>query len=134
MPILVTRNLNSGATQLAWINTAFGIGVVVGGALLGVWGGFKRRIATSMLGIFGMTIGVFLIGLAPVNGLWWVIAGSAIFGLMNPIANGPFFAILQSVVAPDIQGRVFTVIGSMSMLMSPIGLAIAGPVADRFGV
>ncbi|MFN8442192.1 MAG: MFS transporter [Caldilineaceae bacterium] len=134
LPILVTRNLNGGAEELAWLNMAFGIGIVVGGALLSVWGGFKRRINTSMVGLLGMSIGVLMVGFAPANGFWWTLIGIALIGLMNPIANGPFFAILQSVVAPEIQGRIFTVIGSASLLMSPIGLAIAGPVSDRFGV
>lgn len=134
MPILVTNHLQGGAVQLAWINTTFGVGIIVGGALLGIWGGFKRKITTSMFGLLGMAIGVLLIGFAPFAGFWWVITGSAFVGVMNPITNGPVFAVLQSVVAPEIQGRVFTVIGSMSMLMSPIGLAIAGPLSDRFGV
>ena len=134
MPILVTNHLQGGAVQLAWINTTFGVGVIIGGALLGIWGGFKRKITTSMFGLLGMAIGVLLIGFAPFAGFWWVITGMAFVGVMNPIANGPFFAVLQSVVAPEIQGRVFTVIGSVSMLMSPIGLAIAGPLSDRFGV
>ena len=43
-------------------------------------------------------------------------------------------AIMQAAVAPDMQGRVFTLIGSVSAAMSPIGLLIAGPVADTFGV
>ena len=134
MPILVTNHLQGGAVQLAWLNTTFGVGIIVGGALLGIWGGFKRKITTSMFGLLGMAIGVLLIGFAPFAGFWWVITGMAFVGVMNPIANGPFFAVLQSVVAPEIQGRVFTVIGSVSMLMSPIGLAIAGPLSDRFGV
>ena len=134
MPILVTNHLQGGAVQLAWINTTFGVGIIIGGALLGIWGGFKRKITTSMFGLLGMAIGVLLIGFAPFAGFWWVITGMAFVGVMNPIANGPFFAVLQSVVAPEIQGRVFTVIGSVSMLMSPIGLAIAGPLSDRFGV
>jgi DHA3 family macrolide efflux protein-like MFS transporter len=58
----------------------------------------------------------------------------ATVGLMSPIANGPFFAIIQAVVAPELQGRVFTVIGSVSMGMAPIGLALAGPAADWLGV
>ena len=43
-------------------------------------------------------------------------------------------AILQSKVAPDYQGRVFTLIGSLVWLTTPIGLGIAGPVADKFGI
>jgi DHA3 family macrolide efflux protein-like MFS transporter len=134
LPILVTRNLSGGAKELAWLNMTFGLGIVAGGALLGVWGGFKRRINTSMTGLLGLAIGVLMVGFAPVNGFWWTLSGIALIGVMNPIANGPFFAILQSVVAPEIQGRIFTVIGSASLLMAPIGLAIAGPVSDRFGV
>ena len=43
-------------------------------------------------------------------------------------------AILQSAVAPEIQGRVFTAVGSLAGLASPVGMAIAGPVADWAGV
>lgn len=32
------------------------------------------------------------------------------------------------------QRRFFTVLNSISQAMTPIGLLIAGPVADRFGV
>jgi DHA3 family macrolide efflux protein-like MFS transporter len=53
---------------------------------------------------------------------------------MNPITNGPLQALAQAVVAPDMQGRVFTLIGSLSALMSPLGLIVAGPIADAVGV
>jgi DHA3 family macrolide efflux protein-like MFS transporter len=43
-------------------------------------------------------------------------------------------AVVQAAVAPDMQGRVFTLIGSAASLMSPIGLMIAGPLADALGV
>jgi len=53
---------------------------------------------------------------------------------MNPIANGSLFATLQVTVPPEMQGRVFTLAMSGSAAMSPLGLAIAGPVADAMGV
>ena len=55
-------------------------------------------------------------------------------GLMNPIANGSLMAALQSIVPPQMQGRVFTLVASGAAAMSPLGLAIAGPVADALGV
>jgi DHA3 family macrolide efflux protein-like MFS transporter len=55
-------------------------------------------------------------------------------GFMNPITNGPIHAVLQAVVAPDMQGRVFTLVGSIAALMSPLGLMIAGPLSDFVGV
>jgi len=47
---------------------------------------------------------------------------------------GPFFAILQSTVEPDMQARVFSLLTSIGTGIVPIGLLIAGPVADRAGI
>lgn len=134
LPILVTRTFHGDVLQLAWMNTAYGIGFLGGGVLLGVWGGFKRRILTSMLGLAGLGAGTLLIGIAPENGFWIALAGMVLVGVMNTLTNGPFMAILQTIVAPEMQGRVFTVLMSISMGMSPVGLAISGPLADHLGV
>jgi DHA3 family macrolide efflux protein-like MFS transporter len=48
--------------------------------------------------------------------------------------DGPFLAIFQIAVAPEKQGRVFTLVGSLLGLTSPVGLAIAGPVSDWLGL
>jgi len=134
VPILVTQHFNGSALQLGWINAAYGFGIIGGGVLLGAWGGFKRRILTSLLGLTGLGIGSFLIGISPSDAYGIALAGMALVGVMNTFANGPFFAILQSIVPPEMQGRVFTVLMSVSTAMAPVGLALAGPLADRFGV
>lgn len=134
LPILVTKHFGGAALQLAAMNTAEGIGIVIGGLLIGVWGGFKRRIHTTIFGLIGMSFSILAIALAPANGFLIAVAGVAIVGLMSPIVNAPLMAVVQSVVAPDMQGRVFTVLGSISMAMSPLGLLVAGPIADAFGV
>jgi len=134
LPIMVTKYFGQGAIQLGWMNAAWGAGVVLGGLTLSAWGGFRRRIITSLLGILGMSIGFLVVGLAPATAFWMAWAGLLIAGLMNPITNGPFFAIMQDIVAPEMQGRVFTVIGSISGAAAPLGMLIAGPVADALGV
>ena len=65
---------------------------------------------------------------------WMALATAFLAAVMVPMANGPIMAVLQAVVAPEIQGRVFTLISSVATAISPLGLAIAGPVADRLGV
>ena len=55
------------------------------------------------------------------------MAGVLLAGLMNPLVNGPFVAIIQYAVPPELQGRVFAVIGSVAGAASPLGMAIAGP-------
>jgi MFS transporter, DHA3 family, macrolide efflux protein len=55
-------------------------------------------------------------------------------GTMNPIANGPLFAIFQSSIAPEMQGRVLSLISSASALIMPLSLMVAGPISDALGI
>jgi DHA3 family macrolide efflux protein-like MFS transporter len=134
LPVLVTKYFQGDVLQLGWMNSAWGLGVILGGLTLSVWGGLKRKVVTALLGLIGQGIGFALVGIAPASAFWLSLSGMVFSGFMNPIVNGPFFAIFQDVVAPEIQGRVFTVIGSITALASPLGMAIAGPVADWLGV
>lgn len=134
LPLLVTHHFNGGAIELAWLQSANGVGMILGGILLGVWGGFKSRIKTAMfaLGITGACLLVF--GFTPGSAFFLAVGLIFVFGTMNSIANASFFALLQSTVPADIQGRVFTLMMSLTMSMTPVGLALAGPVADLMGI
>jgi DHA3 family macrolide efflux protein-like MFS transporter len=134
LPMLVLRKFAGGALQLGWLNSAWGVGIIVGGLVLSAWGGLKRKVVTALLGLIGQGIGFLVVGLTPASALWLGIVGLAFAGIMNVVCNGPFLALFQDVVAAEIQARVFTVIGSLTGLAVPVGLAIAGPVADRLGV
>ena len=120
--------------QLAWVESAGGIGIILGGLLLGIWGGFKRRILTTLVGLIGLAIGTLMIGLTPASSLFVVVGAMFLIGFMQPIVNGPLMAVLQAVVSPEMQGRVFTLVGSLAAAMSPLGLVIAGPLSDAVGV
>jgi len=134
MPILVTDHFGGEALELGWLESAWGGGVVAGGLILSAWGGFRRRILTSLMGLTGIGLGFLLVGLTPASG--FILAVGAIFlaGAMNPITNGPIFSIIQASVDPGMQGRVFALIQSMAAAATPIGMIIAGPVADALGV
>jgi len=135
LPLLVKDYFGGGALELGWVNSAFGIGAILGGLILGVWGGFKKsKIATTFVGLFGMGAGILILAQAPASSIWWAVAGSLIVGIMQPITNGPIGAVVQSTVAPDMQARVFSLLGSLAGGMSPIGLMLAGPIADRVGI
>ncbi|MFO7679276.1 MAG: MFS transporter, partial [Chloroflexota bacterium] len=134
LPLLVTGHFGGDVLQLGFLESMFGLGLVFGGILLGVWGGFKRKIVTTLLGLIGMGMAALVVGFTPPTMFYVAVLGAFVIGYMNSFVNGPLFAILQTVVAPEMQGRVFTLIGSLSGLMSPVGLIIAGPVADAFGV
>lgn len=134
MPLLITKHFGLGALELGFTDTAWGAGIVAGGLVLGAWGGFKRRIMTSLAGIVGLGVGVVVVGLAPAKMFWLALAGMALVGVMNSFANGPLHAILQAVVPPEMQGRVMSLINTVAMGMSPLSLIIAGPLADAIDI
>jgi MFS transporter, DHA3 family, macrolide efflux protein len=134
LPLMVKDFFGGDAVQLGWVEAAMGIGMIVGGGLLGVWGGFKRKILTSMLGLMGMGAGTLVIALAPSSALFLAAGGALLVGMMSPITMGPFFAVIQSTVAPDMQARIFSLLSSIGGAMAPLGLMIAGPLADRSGI
>lgn len=134
LPLLVTRHIGGGAAELGWLNAATGAGVVAGGALLGLWGGFRRRVVTAQLGLIGLGLATAALGSAPAGLLAAALAASAATGLMTPITNGSYGAMLQSVIPPELQGRVFALVMSAAMAIAPAGLLVAGPAADVVGV
>lgn len=134
LPLLVKDYFGGSAMQLGWVNAAVGIGVILGGLTLSAWGGFKRQISTSLVGLTGMGIGTLLMSQAPPSTLLLVISAAFIVGFMQPITDGPILAIMQTVVDPDMQGRVLTLLSSVAGAMAPIGLLIAGPLSDHVGI
>ena len=134
VPLLVTKHFGKGALELGLLESAMGVGIITGGILLSIWGGFKKKIATTLTGIMGLGIGVMLIGLAPANLFLLAIVGNIILGFMIPIANGPVGALMQAIVRPDMQGRVMSLVNSGATAISPLGLLVAGPFSDWLGI
>lgn len=134
MPILVTDHFGGEALELGWLESAWGGGVVAGGLILSAWGGFRRRILTSLMGLTGIGLGFLLVGLVPPSAFLVAVGGMFLAGVMNPVTNGPLFSIIQSSVDPAMQGRVFALVQSMAAAATPLGMLIAGPVADALGV
>jgi len=75
-----------------------------------------------------------VLGLTPGGLFRMALASIFVVGLMIPLIDGPIMAILQGTVAPEIQGRVFTMMGSLLWMTSPFSLAVAGPVSDWLGL
>ena len=134
MPLLVKNEFSGGAMEIASMQSSWAVGFLVGGVLLSVWGGFRRKILTANLAMFGTALGLLLVGVAHNVTFQLAMAGIFIAGLMNVLMNGPAFALLQTVVEEDMQGRVLSLVISLASAMAPLGLMVAGPLAEKTGV
>jgi DHA3 family macrolide efflux protein-like MFS transporter len=131
--LLVIRHFDGGAQEAARFELGWGIGVLLGGVILGVWGGFRRRIYTPLVGLALLGAGFIVVGLAPPEAFWLAIAGNFVSGFMNSMIVGSMYAVLQANIDEDMQGRVFTLIG-LSMATGFVSLLIAAPVTNLVGV
>jgi len=134
LPILVTKHFGGKALEFGWMQSAVGIGAIIGGVTLGIWGGFKRRILTVLLALALDGMVIMVIALTPVEAFSIAIVAIFMAGFLETIVFGMSGAIGQAIVPPEMQGRVFSLLSSLGQLMAPLGLAIAGPVADAIGV
>lgn len=133
LPLLVLQRLG-GAVQFAWLSSAFGVGLIAGGIALGVWGGFRKRIVTTLAGMAALGLAVIAVGLTPANSFVWALIAMSSVGLIVPLVNGPVYAILQASIAPEYQGRVFALVTSLATGAAPLGLVVAAPVTEVAGV
>src|SRR5690606_13280686 len=133
LPLLVRDHFGGDAHAFGWIQSSHGIGVVAGGLVLSLWGGFKRKIVTSQVGVVGIGIGNLVLGITPETMFVVALAATFLAGFMLAW-NHAVFAVLQATVLPEMQGRVFTLINSLVSVISPLSLAVAGPLADQLGI
>jgi DHA3 family macrolide efflux protein-like MFS transporter len=133
LPLLVAEG-GGHAGQLAGLNSALGIGMLAGGLLLGVTAGFKRRIHTTLAGMAAVGAATVALGVLPALLTWPLVVAILVVGAMAAVTNAPVQAILQATVPPELQGRVFTLFGTLATAATPLGLVAAAPVAEVLGV
>ena len=133
-PFMTLTHFGRGGYSASIVEAVFGIGMIAGGALLSV-------LASKLKDITYMGLSLILMGLACAGS--GVIGNGAfiaflvlcfVIGLSAPFFNGPFMAMLQKAYKPEVLGRVISIVTSAMLLASPIGLAFAGPVVDKYGV
>ena len=115
--------------KLGMVLAASAVGGLVGGMLMGAWGGPKKKI----YGILGfsplLAAGMIVTGLSP-SAVLIAIGLFAVF-FVAPIINGCSQVIWQTKVEPDVQGRVFATRRMIAQMTAPLSFFLAGPLADR---
>ncbi|WPO71418.1 MFS transporter [Streptomyces sp. KN37] len=121
--------LKSGNGALAAVNSAIGIGGVLGGLVMAAWGGPKNRGRGMMLGILGMCLAAQL-GTSLVGGVVGWCAAMLAGAVLMTVVNTSMQSIVQTKVPHEWQGRVFGAVMFLSQISGPLAMAFSGPLAD----
>jgi DHA3 family macrolide efflux protein-like MFS transporter len=128
-PMILARTGNN-EVVFGTVQMMFGVGGVVGGALVAAWGGLKRRVHGVLLGmIFSSLFGTLILGLGRGLIVWSIGAFASMIAM--PLINGSNQSIWQSKIPPAIQGKVFATRRLIAQISAPIAMLAAGPLADR---
>ncbi|UZN03922.1 MFS transporter [Cellulomonas sp. S1-8] len=131
-PLMVVRTFGEEVWKLTVNELAFSIGMTLGGVVIAWWGGMRNRVHMVVLttGVFG----VLNVGLGLSTNMWVFFVFMFLIGLGVPFFSTPTMTVLQERVEPERQGRVFGFVGIVMAVAMPLGMAVFGPLADRFTV
>jgi MFS family permease len=128
-PMILARTAND-TVLLGTVLLVGGLGGILGGVVMSVWGGPKRRVRGIVYGMLvGCGIGTLIIGLDG-GAVFWA-AGLFLWWLSDAPTMGSSQSIWQSKVPPDRQGRVFSVRFFIALVGSLPAMLLAGPLADN---
>lgn len=133
-PLMSTEYFGKTIGHAGLVETLFAVGMLVGGLVLGLWGGTKNKMITIYGSVALFSIVTILQGILPTNAFTVFAILSIVFGFCGPFFNATFMALMQDKIQPEYLGRVTSVSMSLMTLASPIGLALAAMYTNGFGV
>jgi H+ antiporter protein len=118
--------------QLGWVLMALSVGGLVGALGYAVLSKYARRRTVMLTAV--LTLGVAMTIIAFLPPLPLILLLCAIVGFVyGPIA--PIYNYVMQTRAPQhLRGRVVGVMGSLAYAAGPLGLVLAGPLADAAGL
>ena len=138
-PLMVVRTFGEEVWKLTVNELAFGVGMLVGGALIAAWGGWRDRMRMLMassyaFGLLSIALGMSgsILGWSGVFALY--LAFMLLLGGAVALFSTTATTLFQEQVEPAMQGRVFGVQGIVLALAMPIGMLVFGPLADIVSV
>lgn len=131
-PLMIVRTFGPEVWKLTGNEIAFSVGMIVGGALLATWGGVNNRVAMIVGATLALAALSVALGLS--THLFVFFGFQLLVGLTVPLFATTSMTPLQETVEPQMQGRVFGLVGIVTAVAMPLGIAVSGPLADRFTV
>ncbi len=133
-PLITVEFFHGGAYEMSLVEVFWGIGLILGGALIGM-----KKININEVNIVNGSyvlsgIIFFLMGILSPEALILFAILTAVSAMTYSIHTSVFTALLQKNIAPEALGRIFSLYFSFSVLPSMIGLTTASIFASKIGL
>ncbi|MHA1673108.1 MAG: MFS transporter [Promethearchaeota archaeon] len=119
--------------ELGYFMGAIQIGMFIGAILVSAIKKWKNWTFWISLGLVIEGIAFFALGTIPDEMFWLLYLTGGLMLLMNPIINSLFQTTIQNIIPPEKLGRIIALLSTFAGIASPIGLLVAGPIADAIG-
>jgi DHA3 family macrolide efflux protein-like MFS transporter len=127
-PLQVARSFGDDVWRLTAVDILFSVGMMLGGVVMSVWGGFKNKVHTMILACFAFGATTVLFGVVPD---FWMYSGVMLLcGSVMPMFNTPMMTVMQTKIQPRFMGRVFSAVTMIGGVAMPVGMSVFGPLGD----
>ncbi len=133
-PLMTSLHFGGGAYQASAVEVAFGAGMLLGSLLVGRLAARFAQVRLISVGLFALGAALLASGLLPSTAYVVFVVLCVLMGLTAPIFSAPITAMFQARIDPSRLGRVLSFYTTMTMLVVPAGLVLAGPLAEETGV
>lgn len=127
-PLMIERSFGSEVWRLTANEIVWTVGSFVGGIAVSLYGNIKNKILTIALCLVAFGISFTLLGLAGSFVLYLLVMG--ISGFFMPIIATAETVFIQEITAPQMMGRVFSIIQIITSAAMPLAILLFGPLAD----
>lgn len=139
-PIYVVEVLELGVEGLSYLGIAILIGMTVGGYVMGVKGKNLKPITAigiglTLIGFMYMMLGVpGYFGFSQTINIVYAISITFLFGFFVPLVQAPMQALIMRTTAPEMIGRLSSIMGVITLCAMPLGGAFVALIGDAISV
>ncbi len=132
LPFYVEDNLKATSDWFGYMLATLGVGALIGYLFAGAVKPSGRGRVTIFIGsLIGIAVAFIAFGIN--TGTYTALLLMFLFGFLSGTVNIYVATILQSTTPSEIRGRVFGLLGAISGGLMPIGMGLAGVIADLTG-
>ncbi len=136
LPLMTSSYFRATVWHASVVQFGYAGGMMLCSVLAGAYGIQKDKLLIAHIGLLGIGLSTFFCGILPNNsmGFWAFAVLCTIIGASGNLYNIPYIAYMQETIPHELQGRAFSIMNSLMSATMPLGLVIAGPVAEVLGV